>query len=284
MSAAGSGDLRERLVASPGRRARRAASRLLPRGAAFHQSSGQLKIARRNRVRALARGSDYHNIIHLSTWKVVVIMTAAYFILTVGFAVPYYLISDDCGLEMDSFLDAMYFSIETMMTIGYTVVRDDPYFEGCGANFVLIFLQSVVSIFFDAVCLGVVYARISRVNQRATTIVFSDKAVVKFVGGIPYFCFQVCEMRKHQLIEAHVRCYAFLRKSAPPSDGVVGAKTGHPSDDQSCEAQQVAGMAPRGRRRFMTKTMRLQHPDDELGGMLLLAVPQIVSHRIDHWS
>ena len=34
----------------------------------------------------------------------------------------------------------------------------------------------------------------------------------------------------------------------------------------------------------MTKTMRLQHPDDELGGMLLLAVPQIVSHRIDHWS
>ena len=34
----------------------------------------------------------------------------------------------------------------------------------------------------------------------------------------------------------------------------------------------------------MTKTMRLQHPDDELGGMLLLAVPQVVSHRIDHWS
>lgn len=30
--------------------------------------------------------------------------------------------------------------------------------------------------------------------------------------------------------------------------------------------------------------MRLQHPDDELGGMLLLALPQLVVHRIDPWS
>jgi hypothetical protein len=278
-------DLRQRLVPSssaamPARTARTGGGgRILSRGGAplFHQSDGRLAIARRHRVRALVwctRGSDYHSLVHQSTWKIVLYMSLAYFLLTVVFAVPYYLVSADCGLEMNSFLDAMYFSLETMMTIGYGVVRNDPYFEGCATNFAVIFVQSLVSIFFDAVCLGVVYARISRVNQRATTIVFSDKAVVKFVGGLPYFCFQVCEMRKHQLIEAHVRCYAFLRKRvAGPSGGGNAATSGEQKHQQRPQ-----------RRQFMTKTMRLQHPDDELGGMLLLAVPQIVSHRIDHWS
>ena len=30
--------------------------------------------------------------------------------------------------------------------------------------------------------------------------------------------------------------------------------------------------------------MRLTNPNDELGGTMFLATPQIVSHRIDRWS
>ena len=95
--------LRERLVASPGAAA--GGEPVAPAGAAFHQSSGQLKIAG-NRV-GPSPWVRYHNIIHLSTWKVVVIMTAAYFILTREWRSPTTSLGDDCGLEMDSFLDAM---------------------------------------------------------------------------------------------------------------------------------------------------------------------------------
>ena len=35
---------------------------------------------------------------------------------------------------------------------------------------------------------------------------------------------------------------------------------------------------------FQTRVMRLTNPNDELGGMLFLATPQLVSHRIDRWS
>ena len=35
---------------------------------------------------------------------------------------------------------------------------------------------------------------------------------------------------------------------------------------------------------FQTRVMRLTNPNDELGGMLFLATPQVVSHRIDKWS
>ena len=35
---------------------------------------------------------------------------------------------------------------------------------------------------------------------------------------------------------------------------------------------------------FSTRVMRTQEPDDELGGMLFLALPTTVVHHIDPWS
>src|SRR3546814_712364 len=69
--------------------------------------------------------------------------------------------------------------------------------------------------------------------------------------------FQVCELRKHQLIEAHVRCYA-IRHERDERFGTV-----------SC---------------FQAYNMRLTHPDDDLGSMLLLVFPSVVVHAIDFHS
>ena len=84
---------------------------------------------------------------------------------------------------------------------------------------------------------------------------FTDKAVIVEDKGSFHFCFQACEMRKHQLIEAHVRCYAVSRTRAPS-----------------------------GETEFQTQVLRLGNPDDELGGMLLLSLPTTVLHHIDAWS
>jgi uncharacterized membrane protein YgcG len=187
-------------------------NRILPRDSPFHQSSGTLNIQRNNTVKSLYNQSWFYTVIHFSTWKIILLMTLLYAVLCVVFAVPYFWISSQCGLDMKTFLDALYFSLETMVTIGYGVPKDDPYLNECGYALPLIFVQSVLGCLYDAVCMGLVFSRMSRVNKRATTILFSDKAIVRFTPhGVPYFMFQVCEMRKHQLIEAHVRCYAFLR-------------------------------------------------------------------------
>ncbi|CAN0337029.1 unnamed protein product, partial [Discosporangium mesarthrocarpum] len=76
--------------------------------------------------------------------------------------------------------------------------------------------------------------------------------------------FQVGELRKHQLLEAHVRCYALKHEKL------------RTSGDKSCETPDSVF--------FQCHNMRLQHPDDELGAPLLLVVPQTVVHRIDTWS
>ena len=106
-----------------------------------------------------------------------------------------------------------------------------------------------MGLFLDAVVIGGVWLRISRPQPRARTIVFSDKAVIREIRGALYFMFQVAELRKHQLVEAHVRLYCLRRRPA-----------------------------------FASSAMRLQRPDDELGAMLLLALPSVCVHRIDAWS
>eukprot|EP00435_Cladocopium_sp_Y103_P067982 s41_g30.t2 len=42
----------------------------------------------------------------------------------------------------------------------------------------------------------------------AASLIFTDKAVIREIGGKFFFMIQVCEQRKHQLVEAKIRCYA----------------------------------------------------------------------------
>jgi hypothetical protein len=73
----------------------------------------------------------------------------------------------------------------------------------------------------------------------------------------------------HPVVEAHVRLYAVLHEEAR-TQGREFSATG-------------AADAP-DRAFFQTRVMRLTNPNDELGGMMFLATPQTVSHRIDRWS
>ena len=78
-------------------------------------------------------------------------------------------------------------------------------------------------------------------------------------GGRYHLMFQVCDMRRHALLEAHVRCYCVRRE--PDYTAVPG----------------LEGF-------YCPHLMRLQQPDDELGGMLLLNLPNIIVHAVDSWS
>ncbi|CAN0450442.1 unnamed protein product, partial [Scytosiphon promiscuus] len=73
--------------------------------------------------------------------------------------------------------------------------------------------------------------------------------------------FQVGELRKHQLLEIRVRCYALRHERL------------------NCNPAKMPEQVF-----FQSHAMRLQHPDDELGANLLLVLPQTVVHRIDAWS
>src|SRR5687767_10651685 len=116
-------------------------------------------------------------------------------------------------------------------------------------------MQSLVAVLLDAIAIGIIFQRFSRAQARANTIVLSTNACVRRIRGELYFMFQACEMRKHQLVEAHVRMYA-IRHDVEFGQHYY----------------------------FQSHPMRIQHPDDDLGGMMLLALPSVVVHRMDAWS
>jgi hypothetical protein len=229
-------------------------SRLIDRSREFGQSSGRFRIKRKGTWNRFKVEDWFHSLIHWSTSYIFLLCSLVWIFFCIIFAPLYYLISDKCQMNMHSFQDAYYFSVITFSTVGYSV--NDIFFNGCSEAAVLITIQSLLGIMLDTLVLGILFTRIARAQRRAATVLFSEKGVIRQIGKKLYFMFQVCEMRKHQMSEAHVRMYAVRHRTLKNGKKIY----------------------------FQTHSMRICHPNDELGGMLLLALPSIIVHEIDAWS
>ncbi|OQS04533.1 inward rectifier K channel (IRK-C) family protein [Thraustotheca clavata] len=202
----------------------------------------------------------FHTVINTRTSRLVTAVFVVYALVIFFFAIAYQTISEkdpECHVGIKSLTEAYIFSVETIMTIGYGAPSDDIFYGGCSSMAFLLTMESFSGIFLDSILIGMFFVRFSRADTRAYSIVFSKDAVIRKIRGHYYFMFQVCERRKHQLVEAHVRCYGIRNEvSADGDEGLF----------------------------FQTHHMRLQQPDDDIGAYLLMALPQIVIHRIDAWS
>eukprot|EP00438_Fugacium_kawagutii_P001851 Skav207826 [mRNA] locus=scaffold1099:213255:217758:- [translate_table: standard] len=61
----------------------------------------------------------------------------------------------------------------------------------------------------------------------AASLIFTEKAVIREIRGRFFFMFQVCEQRKHQLVEAKIRCYALSTSLVGQTDN--GATLSRPA-------------------------------------------------------
>jgi len=237
--------------------------RILDRLAPFSQSRGRWSVqnvAFRKRgatgssaegLRELFLGDMYHTFLDAPFHWQLLAFFGAYMGCFFLFALFWLWVAEPCGLKCaGNFLKAYMLSVETMATVGYGV--SDPYMQGCWQGAVVLTVQCLLNILMGAWFIGVIFQGLSRPQSRASTILFSEKAVIRCINGAHYLMFRVCDLRiHHALIEPHVRCYCVMMQ------GSSGCK-----------------MVP----------MRIEQPDDELGGPLLLTIPTTIVHRIDAWS
>ena len=157
----------------------------------------------------------------------------AYAFVVINFALLYLLVDIHypCMLNIykrghwgASFLGACYFSLETVLTIGYGTT--DEFFGGCTSPLVLIFFQAMISIVIDSCLFGVLFAKFSRGQPRALSVAVSRNCIVRNIRGHWYLMFRVCETRTEQLCEAHVRIYA-VRSSSFEIKHTISKHTTH---------------------------------------------------------
>ncbi|KAF4032550.1 Inward rectifier potassium channel transmembrane domain-containing protein [Phytophthora infestans] len=177
-------------------------TRFLDRRGRFKRSLGRFNVYRKGGDwRKIYWDDPFHTVINTRTSRIIWGVFIAYFFIILFFAVAYLDVSvrhPTCHVGLSSIMDAYIFSLETIMTIGYGAPTDDIFYGGCTSIATLLTLESFSGIILDSVCIGIFYARFSRANQRANTIMFSNSAVIRKIRGHFYFMFQTCERRKHQ--------------------------------------------------------------------------------------
>jgi len=147
--------------------------------------------------------------------------------------------------------------------------------------------QITIAVLLDSLFAGVLYQRFSRVTTRASTVIFSDKAVIRTIDGALFFMFQLCEMRRTHLLDSHIRCYLFSWPRPPQDDLPSRERTrtissGTSQSDGSNEDSSKHWLSSGGTCRH--DLMRLELPDDNLGAPTMLIVPQVIAHRVDSFS
>jgi inward rectifier potassium channel len=162
---------------------------------------GSFNVQRRGR--GLRSFLAYSNLVSTTWSRFFLFVAVVYLTLNGCFALFY----DACGPDglfntlntgiNTPFLKAFFFSIHTSATIGYGSTVP----VGLATN-VLVAIESVVSLLGLAVVTGLVFARFSR---PVADILFSQKAVISWIGNHRAFEFRIINTRNNQIIDLHVR-------------------------------------------------------------------------------
>jgi inward rectifier potassium channel len=155
------------------------------------------------RGRGLHAFLAYSNLVSTTWNRFFLFVAIVYLALNGFFGLAYYACGPgglvttlDIGIH-SPFLKAFFFSIHTSATIGYGSVVP----VGLPTN-ILVALESVVSLLGLAVVTGLVFARFSR---PVADILFSQNAVMSWMGNLRSFQFRIINTRNNQIIDLRAR-------------------------------------------------------------------------------
>ncbi|XP_074833209.1 G protein-activated inward rectifier potassium channel 4-like [Carettochelys insculpta] len=119
-----------------------------------------------------------------------------------------------CIENVDSFISALLFSVESQRTIGYgsRIVT-----ASCTEGVILLMAQSIVGSMIDALMVGCMFVKISRPKKRAQTLIFSKKCVISHRDEKLCLMFRIGDLRDSHMVDAKIR--AKLIKSRQTKEG-----------------------------------------------------------------
>ncbi|MBD2772996.1 ion channel [Iningainema tapete] len=142
-------------------------------------------------------GDLYHLLLTLSWPKFLALVCSGYFITNALFALAYIAAGDGiANARPGNFLDAFFFSVQTMATIGYGAM----YPKTAYAN-ALVTAEALLGLLGVAMATGLMFARFSIPRAR---VLFSRVAVITPYNGMPTLMFRVGNERENWILEAQL--------------------------------------------------------------------------------
>lgn len=141
---------------------------------------------------------SYHAILSLSWPKFVAFIIGVYLALALIFAIAFSLGPGSVAeMRPGSFLDAFFFSVETLATVGYGHMYPANFY-----GHLVTTIEIVTGTFWVAIITGLVFVRFSRPTAR---IVFSKAVVISVFDGKPTLMLRVANLRHTSVAEAEFR-------------------------------------------------------------------------------
>jgi len=148
--------------------------------------------------------SPYHWLISISWGKFLMMILLLYFVMNLLYALIYYFLGVETHLagavtttETDKFLEAFFFSAQTLTTVGYGRISPIGFFSSFVAT-----LEALTGVLSFALVTGILYGRFAEPTAK---ILFSDNAIFSPYRSINAFMFRIANGRSNQLIEIEVQ-------------------------------------------------------------------------------
>jgi inward rectifier potassium channel len=140
----------------------------------------------------------YHLLLTIS-WSRLILMLVLLYVAVNGMFASLYMLDPE-GLEharTGSFLDAFFFSVQTMATIGYGRMTPLSIY----AN-ILVTVEALVGMLSMAMATGLMFAKFSRPTAR---VIFSKNLVIHNRDGVRSLVVRMANQRGNQVVEAQCR-------------------------------------------------------------------------------
>ena len=145
----------------------------------------------------------YHSTVSLSWPGFILVLVLVWLAINLVFATVYVLSPGDiANTRPGSFSDAMFFSIETLATVGYGVMAPTSLYGHIVSS-----LEIVTGMAFTAIFTGLLFVRFSRPKAK---IIYADDAVVAIRNGHPTLMVRFANARLSILSNASARLFLLL--------------------------------------------------------------------------
>ncbi len=139
-------------------------------------------------------GDPYHLVLTMSWPRFFATLLTFFLGVNLLFASAYWLMPGSiANAQPGSFADAMFFSIETIATVGYGEMSPANF-----AGHLIAAVEIVVGLASLAVVTGLVFARFAKPTAR---VLFSDKAVIRQFNGQRVLMLRVANQRLNRIVE-----------------------------------------------------------------------------------